>query len=230
MHHASRIVFVALPLLALALSACEDPAKDAPKATVSSAAPTAVKTAAPAASAAPTAAATAAAAPAAGGLKIDSATSSVDFVGSKVTGTHAGKFEKFSGTVALDGDTIETAKIAIEIDMASVKSDDEKLDGHLKSPDFFDVEKFPKATFTSTEIKAGGEGGATHTITGELELHGVKKTVSFPAKITLTEAEVAATSEFSINRKDFAIVYPGMTNDLIRDDVVIKLAIKAPRK
>ena len=230
MHHAFRIVFVALPLAALALTGCEDPAKNAPKATVSSAAPSAVKTAAaPTATATAVAAPTAAAAPV-GGLKIDSGTSTIEFVGSKVTGTHAGKFEKFSGSVALEGDKIEAAKIAIEIDMASVKSDDAKLDGHLKSPDFFDVEKFPKASFTSTEIKAGGEGGATHTITGELDLHGMKKTISFPAKITLTEAEMTATSEFSINRKDFAIVYPGMTNDLIRDDVVLKLSIKAPRK
>jgi polyisoprenoid-binding protein YceI len=109
-------------------------------------------------------------------------------------------------------------------------SDQEKLTGHLKSGDFFDVEKFPKATFTSTEIKPGGAGGATHTITGNLELHGVKKSISFPAKVTVDASAVKADAEFVINRKDFGLVYPGKPDDLIKDEVLIKLHVTAPRK
>jgi polyisoprenoid-binding protein YceI len=216
-----RFALFALPAL-VSLAACEDPAKNAPKATVQSAAP-APK---PAAMGATTPASVAGAET----LALDAATSTVGFVGSKVTGKHEGKFEKVTGSITLAGGKPEGGKIAIEVDLASLKTDQEKLDTHLKSPDFFDVAKFPSAKFTSTEIKAGGEKGATHMVTGELELHGEKKTISFPATITVAGDSVSGTSEFSINRKDFKIVYPGKPDDLIRDDVVLKLSLKAPRQ
>ena len=75
----------------------------------------------------------------------------------------------------------------------------------------------------------GGAGGATDTVTGDLELHGEKKSISFPATITVTADGVSGTAEFSINRKDFKIVYPGKPDDLIKDDVAIKLAIRAKK-
>ncbi len=152
-----------------------------------------------------------------------------------MTGKHEGKFEKVSGTVTLAGGKIEGGKMTVVVDLASVKTDSDKLDGHLKSKDFFDVETYPKATFTSTEIKVGnpnaaGDKAAAHTVTGELDLHGVKKTISFPANITVAPDAVSGTAEFSINRKDFQIVYAGKADDLIRDDVLLKLTLKAPRK
>ncbi|WP_437288314.1 YceI family protein [Sorangium sp. So ce406] len=213
----SRIARIALPAaLLLSLAGCEDPTKDKPKATISSAAPAQPQAAAPSA---PTEA-----------LPIDATASTIGFVGSKVTGKHEGKFEKISGSITLAGGKAEGGKLSIEADTSSVKTDAEKLDGHLKSKDFFDVEQFPKATFTSTQIKAGGENGATHTVTGELDLHGVKKTISFPATITEGADSVSGNAEFVINRKDFGIVYPGKQDDLIRDDVLLKLSLKAPRK
>ena len=81
--------------------------------------------------------------------------------------------------------------------------------------------KYPKAAFTSSQIKAGGEGGATHTITGELDLHGVKETISFPATISVGADTASGTAEFVIKRQDFGIVYPGKQDDLIRDDVLL---------
>ena len=90
--------------------------------------------------------------------------------------------------------------------------------------------KFPKASFVTTEIKPGGEKGATHTVTGNLTLHGVSKSIQFPAKIADSPEAATLDSEFFLNRKDFQINYPGMANDLIRDEVVIKLAIRAERK
>ncbi|HVK64341.1 MAG TPA: YceI family protein, partial [Polyangium sp.] len=116
------------------------------------------------------------------------------------------------------------------VETASVKTDAGDLDKHLKNADFFDVEKFPKATFTSTEIKAGGTNGATHTITGDLDLHGVKKSITFPVTITIAADAATGTAEFSINRKDFNITIAGKPDDLIRDDVLLKLTLKAPRK
>jgi polyisoprenoid-binding protein YceI len=214
----ARLAFVALPAaLSLALAGCEDPTKDKPKATVSSASSSTTQATPPAGGASET-------------LPLDAAASSIGFVGSKVTGKHEGKFQTASGTLALAGGKPEGGKITLEVDTSTVKTDQEKLDGHLKSPDFFDVAKFPKATFTSTQIKAGGEGGATHTITGDLNLHGVTKTLTFPATIAVGADDVTGNAEFSINRKDFGIVYPGKKDDLIRDDVLLKLSLKASRK
>jgi polyisoprenoid-binding protein YceI len=213
-----RLPALVLPAL-LTLAACEDPAKDAAKATV---APAPAPAAAPKAPAAQPAVA--------GGETLAIDTSSlVGFIGSKVTGKHEGKFEKVTGSVTLASGKLEGGKITVEVDLGSVKTDQDKLDGHLKSPDFFDVAKFPKATFTSTEIKAGGEKGASHTVTGELDLHGEKKTITFPATVTVAADAVSGTAEFAINRKDFKIVYAGKADDLIRDDVLLKLTLKAPR-
>src|SRR6185295_16300778 len=98
-----------------------------------------------------------------------------------------------------------------------------------KSPDFFDVQKYPKAHFESTSITPGGSAGATHTITGLLDLHGVKKTIKFPATINVSPKEVRVKSEFALNRKEFGIAYPGAPDDLIRDDVLMKLDLVLPR-
>jgi polyisoprenoid-binding protein YceI len=225
-----RFAVLALPAV-LSLAACEDPAKDAPKATVSSAAPKPATTGPTTPASTTTAVATNAPAAASGdAMPLDTAASTVGFVGSKVTGKHEGKFEKLSGSITLAGGKAEGGKITIEIETASVKSDSDKLDGHLKNKDFFEVDKFPKATFVSSEIKAGGEKGASHTITGELDLHGVKKTISFPATIKVEGDSVTGTAEFSINRKDFGIAYAGKADDLIRDDVLLKISLKAAKK
>ena len=209
--------FAGSTALLLTLAGCEDPAKDKPVATVSSAAPATTPAALPTGAGIET-------------LAVDSASSTVGFTGSKVTGKHDGKFEKFTGSISLAGGKAEGGRMTFDAETASVKTDDAKLDGHLKTPDFFDSEKFPKATFTSSEIKLGGASGATHTVTGELNLHGVKKTISFPATILVSPGAVTGTSEFVINRKDFGIMTPGKTDDLIRDEVVLKLSLKAPRK
>jgi polyisoprenoid-binding protein YceI len=158
-------------------------------------------------------------------LKLSPDNAEVEFVGAKAIGSHDGAFQRFSGTVDFRNGDPATAEIKVEIDLASVKTDNEKLDGHLKSPDFFDVEKYPKATFQSKGVTPGGADGATHTVAGNLTLHGVEKAVSFPAKIAVSGDEVSVKSEFKINRKDFGIVYPGMPDNLIKDDVVIRLSV-----
>ena len=159
-------------------------------------------------------------------LAVNPSNSKIEFVGAKVTASHDGGFTDFSGKVDL-AEPVEQSRIEITIQTASLYADKEKLTKHLKSPDFFDVEKFPTATFRSTGIK---KEGPQHTITGDLTLHGVTKRISFPATIQVTDAQVKANAEFSINRKDFGIVYPGMPDDLIRDLVVIKLALGLPRQ
>jgi polyisoprenoid-binding protein YceI len=206
---------IPVALVAVALTsgvACNtNPTKDKAKAEVAEA----VKTEQPAA-------------PAGGALYTFSQDGSkLEWVGAKVTGKHDGGFKTFSGTIRVPDGKVENGSVTIDIDTTSIFSDQEKLTGHLKSADFFDVEKFPKARFTSTAVKPGGEGGATHTVTGNLDLHGVTKSISFPAKIRQGDGEIVVESEFGINRKDFAILYAGKADDLIKDDVLIKLNLRA---
>lgn len=156
--------------------------------------------------------------------------SKFEWVGAKVTGKHDGGFKVFSGTIQIPDGKIESGTVTVDVDTTSVFSDTEKLTGHLKSADFFDVEKFPKARFVSTSVTPGGADGATHTVTGNLELHGVTKSIAFPAKIRASESEASVEAEFGLNRKDFGILYTGKADDLIKDDVLIKLNIQAKPK
>lgn len=152
------------------------------------------------------------------GAKAIDASSKIGFVGSKITGSHSGNFPVFNGFVVPKDGKLAGGRVHVVFDMSKVESDNPKLTGHLKSPDFFDVAKFPTAAFKSTSIEKSKEG---LSIKGGLTLHGVTKLITFTAK----EKGLNATAEFAINRKDFGIVYPGKPDDAIRDGVVIKLAL-----
>lgn len=218
-----RKAFASICIAAVFVGCAENPADNVPKAVAGAplGVPGSEVPATPATEATPT--------PAANALAFDPASSKIEFVGSKVTGSHAGGFKTFTGGVELseDGKLIKT--ITATIDMNSTFSDNDGLTNHLKNQDFFDVPKFPSSTFKTTEIKAGGEGGATHTIVGDLTLHGVTKSISFPATVAVSDSEVTLKSEFAINRFDFEIVTPGKTDDLIRKEVVLKLDLKATK-
>lgn len=151
------------------------------------------------------------------------AESTIGFIGSKVTGSHSGGFKNITGKINVaDGKIVGTPEIKIA--MESTWTDQNRLTGHLKSADFFDVPNFPVATFAVTRIEPSG---ARQNVTGNLNLHGVTKSVSFPASIQITDDTVSLKAEFAINRREFNINYAGKANDLIRDDVVIKLDLQA---
>ncbi len=155
--------------------------------------------------------------------------SRIDWVGAKVTRDHDGSFKNFDGTIEYAGATPQ--RVSFEIDLASIESDEPDLTKHLKTPDFFDVAKFPRATFTSTALTpadAAAPAGTTHMLRGTLDLHGVQKDVVIPVKAEQTAEGVRTTSEFTINRHDWGISYRGMADDLIRDDVLIKLDLMFP--
>lgn len=202
----------ALAMLAgLGLAGCANPADQTPSAVVSEVAP--------AADAAPDAA------PAAEGTTYTIApASTISFIGSKVTGAHDGGFNQFAGTVTVPGEDLTQASIEVTIDMTSVWTDADGLTRHLLSADFFEVETYPESRFVSTAIAQEGDA---YTVTGDFTLHGVTKSIAFPANLSLADGKVTASAEFDINRKDFEIVYPGKPDDLIRDEVVIKLNIEA---
>jgi polyisoprenoid-binding protein YceI len=165
-------------------------------------------------------------------LELNGQNSKIAFVGAKVTGQHPGHFQDMMGTIELVENDPTKSRVTFEVKTASLMIDDDagdKLAGHLKSGDFFDAEKFPKATFVSTEIKAGGSDGATHTVTGNMTIRDQTKSITFPAKIEVTPTAVSVKSELGINRKDFGIVYPGKPDDLIKDNVLITIDLNATR-
>ena len=155
--------------------------------------------------------------------------SKIEFVAAKVTRDHHGSFKNFDGAIEYAGATPQ--KVSFEIDLNSVEVDEPKLTAHLKTPDFFDVAKYPKATFTSTSLTpadAGAPAGTTHMLRGTLDLHGIQKEVVIPVKAEQTAEGVHTTSEFTINRHDWKIDYRGMADDLIKDNVLIKLDLWFP--
>ena len=152
----------------------------------------------------------------AGGWTLDP-TSKVEWVGSKVTKDQKGGFKKFTGSAQVEGN--ELKQITADIDISSLFSDHPKLTKHLLNVDFFEVEKYATATFKSTEI-------SKNHIKGILDLHGIQKEISFAATITQAEKSIGIKSEFTINRRLWNINYDGRANDLIKDNVLIKLDVR----
>lgn len=207
----AQTLLLTLPIAILV--ACADPADNVPKASVSATDQSAAATP----SSSPTGAAKA--------FVIAADSSKIEFTGSKVTGKHDGGFKQFQGEVHTSGDSVAHAKVTI--DTTSLWSDNDRLTGHLKNPDFFDVAKYPTAVFETTSISGTGDDAK---VTGNLTLHGITKQISFPAKIHVKDDAVTVAAEFSINRFDFEMKYPGKADDLIRESVVLRLNVKATPK
>lgn len=156
-------------------------------------------------------------------VQLDKTASSVGFVGAKVTADHEGSFGEITGSLTLADDGKATA-FEVTAKMDSLKIEPPDLRGHLLNADFFDAPTYPEAKFTSTAIREkAGEAGATHEIEGELTLHGKTNVVTFPAKVEVTAAAAKGTAEFKIDRKLWGIEYAGMKDDLIKDEVLLKL-------
>lgn len=204
-NHINQILFAATVAVSLVFTACSNPADNVNEAEVSSAKEVSGS-------------------PILGKKFVSTADSKVEFVGSKVTGSHAGGFEKFTAAIHVQDGVLVPNGTSVEIDMDSTWSDSNRLTGHLKNADFFDVPTFPTSTFITTNIEKGDTG---YSVTGNFTLHGVTKSISFPADIQVSDAQVKVNAEFFIKRFDFEIKFPGKADDLIRDEVVIKLNITA---
>ncbi len=208
----SLLASAVLPLL---LTACADAVGDKPHAKVEAAKTAPVAVAAPA--------------PAKDGTRyaITPDGSSIGFVAAKVTKTEAGSFGVFRGSITAPTDKPQDAAVDVEIDMDSIQTGSPRLTQHLKTPDFFDTAQFPKARFTSTSMAPNADG--TVTVTGDLTMHGVTKRISFPATVGIVGDTATAKAEFAINRQDFKVAYRGAPDDLVKDDVLLKLDVKAKR-
>jgi polyisoprenoid-binding protein YceI len=164
----------------------------------------------------------------AGTWTIDPSHSEVGFTVRHLVSKVRGQFEKFEGTLTT-GNTIEETRATASIDLNSVNTRDENRDGHLKSGDFFDVEKSGQMTFTTTSFDG-------KKATGELTLKGVTKTIELDVEFTGvggdpwggTRAGFEATTE--INRHDFGVSFNGVVDGskiLVGDKISIQLAIEA---
>jgi polyisoprenoid-binding protein YceI len=163
--------------------------------------------------------------------KADPAHSSVNFtVDHMVVNTVHGRFRQFEGTITIDPDNGNALKATSgTIQTKSVDTDIEKRDDHLRSPDFFDAEKFPTITFESTEIKKDGDN---QVLVGKFTMHGVTKDVSLPCTLkgpikspmggTIFGLEVNA----KINRKDYGLTWNKVLEAgglMVGDDVTIQI-------
>ena len=127
--------------------------------------------------------------------------------------TVRGTFKSTTGTIDYDAKNPAATKISVSIDAASIDTANEKRDGHVKSPDFLDVAKFPKATFVSKSVKPTGDG--KFTVAGELTLHGITKPVTLnvtdfsgPAVSPLDKKNhIGASATATIARQDYGIVW-----------------------
>ena len=158
-------------------------------------------------------------------LVIDTSRSDIGWKAAKVTRAHDGGFRTFDGTVTVHGG--EVAGVNIVIDTRSVWSDTERLTGHLKSEDFFEVETYPTATFEADQFVPVDSAGATHLVTGNLTMHGQTQAITFPAAITVEEGSVQASADFIIDRRDWGINYKGQADDLIENEVRLLLDVVA---
>lgn len=130
-----------------------------------------------------------------------------------------------SGTLVADQTTFESADLNEDAEMKA------KLDGHLKSADFLDVEKFPEAKFEITKATKLDTGDYNTEISGNLDFRGVPKNVTFKANVKEEAGKVTIKSEeFKINRQDFGINFKGGAGSIIKDDVLLQLDVTADKK
>jgi len=162
---------------------------------------------------------------------IDKAHSQVGFSVKHVLSVVHGEFKEYDGTIHFDPKKPEASKIDVTIQTASVSTDNEMRDHHLQSPDFFNAAQFPTITFKSTNVAVAGDNH--YTVTGDLTLHGVTKSVvldvNYLGQDTAMGAEVDGFSATTkIDRRDFGLSWgedklTSAGNLMVGNDVNIQL-------
>lgn len=171
-------------------------------------------------------------------------TSTIRWAASKPTATHEGNFKVSEGTFTVNDNNLTSGTFTINVAsllVTDLKPADgkEKLEGHLKSPDFFDVAKYPNAKFEITSVapytsdSANPSKDATHLVSGNLTLRDSTKNISFPAKVTIDAQSLSAKADFNIDRTMWGMNYKGPGNPqdwFISKQVNLKLDISASKK
>lgn len=171
-------------------------------------------------------------------------TSSLKWTGSKPTGSHTGSFTITNGVLTVENGVVKAGNFTVSVSSLSnedLTEDDGKsnLVNHLKSADFFDVEKFPTALFTITNVEAHTADStdavkdANFLVSGNLQLKDSTKNISFPAKISIDGAKLSATADFNIDRTQWGMNYKGPNNPqdwVISKQVNLKVNLTATKK
>jgi len=168
---------------------------------------------------------------------IDVAHSNISFsVQHLMVSTTRGDFSDYTGTILFDKDNPINSQFDITIKVASIDTRNQQRDEHLRTAEFFDVEKYPAITFNSTKI----EGSASnYTLTGQLTMHGVTKEINIPATIAgpikspFGDEAIGITCEFTVNRQDYGVSWNKQLDAggvVVGDDVKVTVSIEAHRK
>jgi polyisoprenoid-binding protein YceI len=145
-----------------------------------------------------------------------------------------GSFSGLTGTLSLDETDYTHSKVEVDIPVATLSTGDPQRDGHLKSADFLDAEKFPSIVFKSINIDS--KGGADYSVAGELTVHGVTKSVTLavedvsePSKDPWGNHRIGLAATTKINRKDFGLTWNSALETggvLVGEEVSITLEIQ----
>ena len=145
-----------------------------------------------------------------------------------------GQFTGVTGKLTLDGNDVTKSTIEAVIDAASINTRDEQRDAHLKSADFFDIEKFPTLSFRSKAIRRAKDGDLT--MTGDLTIRGVTREVAFevegptaPGKDPWGNTRIGASATTKINRKDYGLTWNAALETggiLVGEEVTITLDVQ----
>ena len=162
-------------------------------------------------------------------FKIDPNHSSVNFAVAHAGGTSTvvGRFTQFEGKILFDDKDVTKSSVSVAIKTASINTDVAARDNDLRSPRFFDVEKFPEITFQSKSIEKKGDGYVAH---GTLTIHGVAKDVDLPFEFKgPVEAGkgskvMGAHASLTINRVDYGV---GQAAPMIGSDAKLDLYVEA---
>jgi polyisoprenoid-binding protein YceI len=145
-----------------------------------------------------------------------------------------GKFQDFSGTIRVDRAKPESSSVEFTIQAASVFTNDQKRDDHLRTPDFFDVATHPTITFKSTSVKPGA--GNVYEVTGDLSMRGITKQVTLPVtflgegKDPWGNEKMGFETSTTLNRKDFGINWNKALDQggvLVGDEVKVQISVEA---
>ena len=169
--------------------------------------------------------------------QIDATHSSVDFSIRHLVGITKGKFTEFSGAIVYDEKAPEKSSVEAVIKVGSIDTENEKRDGHLKAPDFFDAEKYPEITFKSTKVEKG-EGNKL-VVTGDFTMHGVTKSIHFPVEVLATGtnpwtnmAMAGFSSGITLLRSDYGVNNwadkAGVVGDEVKVGITMESAVSPP--
>ena len=166
-------------------------------------------------------------------FKVDVENTTLNWKGYKPTGSHIGTIKLVSGNIVMKNNTISTGYFVADMSTIKDTEGNEKLEGHLKSEDFFEIAAYPISKFEITETAT--KAGKVH-VTGNMTIKGITKQITFPATYTVNNNLVTLTSEnFQINRADFNVKYKSKTffNDLkdkfVNDEFDFQLTITAKK-